>query len=388
MIVTNFAYGTGPYLRTTELTIAFNDELQKRGHARLPVIIPWVYGERQRKIMLEEFGEHDKTYPGELLLDEELGALLKSVFYGDNTYREALEKWVDEEETISKKAHDHLSGMLSVETLSGEKKELNGKDITIELNRSPRIRYSVAPSYFTSFGYIGEILEEAQKVGRKAIDLDPELLERGIAVAHRIEKDQKMHAIAYPATFSGSRDYTPRYCAEVLTPPISSQTLPPPTEPLPAGIFVTITGIPGLERLYKEAKEFGLKLYTTASGVSSVPESIAVGINAIAHPAIAFQFARAGWGSIWASLFSGTPLVVPAFDPTDDPEIYFNNKMVEALGIGSIYHGQGLQEILNEKDAVQKHSQELSDKIMERWGTHDGNTVCASLFVDDFLKNT
>ena len=80
--VLNFAYGTGPYLRTTDLAIAFNAELERRGQPRLGIIVPWVYGDKQKKVMLEEFAGHEQKYPGEILLDAGLGAILKSIFYG------------------------------------------------------------------------------------------------------------------------------------------------------------------------------------------------------------------------------------------------------------------------------------------------------------------
>ena len=79
-IVTNFAYGTGPYLRTTELAIAVNNRLQRLGKERLGIIVPLVYGEKQIRVMREEFGEHQKAFPGEILFDEALGDIIRSVF--------------------------------------------------------------------------------------------------------------------------------------------------------------------------------------------------------------------------------------------------------------------------------------------------------------------
>ena len=120
-LVTNFAYGTGPYLRTTELAIAFNNELERRGEERLPVIVPWVYGDKQKSIMLEEFGEHAKGHPGEVLLDAELGRILKQVFYtGQMKYEETLAAWVASAARVGGEAHEHLSGTFEVETLGGE----------------------------------------------------------------------------------------------------------------------------------------------------------------------------------------------------------------------------------------------------------------------------
>ncbi len=383
-IVTNFAYGTGPYLRTTELAIAFNDELEKRGQQRMPVIVPWVYGEKQKAIMLEEFGAHIATYPLEILLVPVLGALLKSIFYtGKAKYEETLQFWIENADRVGNEAHTHLQNSFEVETFGGEKHIVDGNNIVLEINRSPRIRYDIAPSYSTTFGYIAEILEQSLVVGRDAIDVDPALLKQGVALADSIEGKQNMNLMAYPATFSWDQQaYAPRYAGEVLVPPITD--LPKAsTEKMEDGIFVTITGIEGLERLYKEARELGLRLYSNdTTAVEGATKALP---HIIPNPAIQFQFARAGWGSIWLSMFCGTPLVVPKFDPTDDPEIYFNNRAVAGLGIGLVYEGQPLADILKEGGALREQSTKVCDEIASRWGTMNGNTVSAQLMADRFL---
>ncbi|MBX9907073.1 hypothetical protein K2X96_04235, partial [Patescibacteria group bacterium] len=152
------------------------------------------------------------------------------------------------------------------------------------------------------------------------------------------------------------------------------------------GIFVTITGIEGLERLYAEARALGLKLYS--NDTDAVAGSVKALPHVIPNPAIAAQFARAGWGSIWLSMFCGTPLVVPQFDATDDPEIYFNNLAVEGLGIGIVYKGQPLADIIREGAAMRAQSEKISADILGLWGTLNGNDVCARLFADSFLITT
>ena len=381
-LVTNFAYGTGPYLRTTNLAIAFNNEFEKASLKRLGIIVPWVYGEKQKKVMLEEFSGHLKKYPDEILLDAKLGLILKSVFYGDNYYQQALSQWINSAETVSRKIHNYLSGILKTENFSGKKKEIAGKDIVVELNRSPRISYKIAPAYFTSFGYIEQILKEAQSVEK--IDIEKNLLKRGVETAKKVEENQQLHCIAYPGTFSFGKNYQAGYQTEILVPPIA----PPPLaneEQIEKGIFVTITGIPGLERLYSEAKELGLKLYS--NDPKAVPGSVRALPRVISNKNIIFQFARSGWSSVWISMISGTPLVIPDFDSKDDPEIYFNNKAIEKLGIGIIYRGQPLKEILRQTEKVRKNSQVLKNQILNRWGTLDGNQYCAKLFVEHFLNN-
>lgn len=367
-IVTNFAYGTGPYLRTTSLALAFNDELENRDRERMKIIVPLVYGNRQKMSMQEEFGEYYRDYPGELIFDEKLGEILGGVFYGNNTYEDALRKWVLFAKDVSHRASQHLKGTY-------------GDGIAVELARSPRIRYDIATAYFTSFAYIAEILERAR--GEKKIDVDQKLLENGVKAADWVESAYKIHATAYPATFSWEEKYKPRYATEVLTPPIST----PPyqyVDKLDRGIFVTITGIPGLERLYSEARALGLKLYS--NDTKAVATSTWALPHIIPNQNTLFQFARSGWGSVWLSMMSGTPLVVPDFDPKDDPEIYFNNLAVEKLGIGIVYRGQPLEEILNKKEMIRVSCSKLRDSILKRWGTLDGNRYCAKLFAEDYLS--
>ena len=387
-IVLNFAYGTGPYLRTTDLAIAFNKELAQRGQARLGIIVPWVYGDKQKKVMLEEFAGHEKKYPGEILLDKKLGAILKSIFYGDSTYEAALKKWVKTARVISAKAKKYLAGNLELETLAGERKTAKGGDIVVELARSPRLRFDTAPAYFTSFCYLGEVLEKALGEKRGAIAAKKELLKAGAQLADWAEDNYKIHCLSYPATFSAldfsfNNDHRRRYCDEIIVPPIG----PVPklnNEKIKFGIFVTITGIPGLERLYAEARALGIALY--CNDVKSVKGSIRALPHLISNNNIIFQFARAGWSSIWLSMIVSTPLVVPAFDSKDDPEIYFNNQAVEALGIGIVYHGEPLKLLIEKAGAIRRKQAALKERIMKKWGTLDGTAYCAKLFVDDFLS--
>ena len=125
-IVTNFAYGTGPYLRTTELALAFNDELEKLGQERMSIIVPLVYGEKQKNIMREEFGELLNS--GEIIFDAKLGAILKSVFYEKSSYESALKNWVLNFKKASGGAKAHLL-----------RKYRNS--IAVELSRSPRLDF-------------------------------------------------------------------------------------------------------------------------------------------------------------------------------------------------------------------------------------------------------
>ena len=381
--VTNFAYGTGPYLRTTELAIALNDELERRGQERLGVIVPWVYGEKQKRIMHEEFAGHERAHPGEIMLDARLGGLLGRVFYtGERAYEVALRRWVEEGTAIGHEAQAYLTGARGVEDSAGDQRVIHGADIVMELARAPRINFGVVPTYDVTFGHISEILEHVLEEPAEAIAVDRELVRRAIPLAAVIEQRASFHGLAEPGTFSYLTGRTPRYPTEVAIPP----TIHPPAannDPIADGIYVTITGIPGRARLYREARGLGLKLYS--NDPAAVPGSEYLSPHLISNPAIKLQFARSGWGSEWLSQLSGTPFAAPAFDPADDPEIYFNSICIEKLGLGIIHRGQSLAEILDQGERLRTGITAFNDRLRERFGALDGNVYAARRIADSWL---
>lgn len=310
----------------------------------MKIIVPWAYGDKQEKIMAEEGLLSD-----EIILDAELGKILNKAFFAGENFGEYLGRWTESVEKISAEAGQYL-------------KRRYGNGIAVELNRSPRISYNVAPSYFTSFAYLSEIWKE-KGLSRSAVEM-----------AEKIEANQKMRAIAYPGTFSWKKNYKGKYPDEILM---------PPTERMPAanvqniksGIFVTKTGIPKLERLYESAEKLGLKVYSS----DKYSPKLVTNKNIVAH------FARSGWGSVWLSLLAEKPIVVPEYDLADDPEIYFNNLAIEELGIGMIYRGEPLKEILERLEKAKESCRKIKKDILARWGTLDGNAYCAKVFAKDFV---
>jgi len=199
-IILNFTHGNGPFLRTTELAIAINDLLEKKGLDRFGIIVPWVYRERQRTVMKENFTDVIKKHPNEILLDKNIGSHLGLLFYGEKTYEESLIALADNHESIGGKINEYLSGGLEVENFSGEKFSIKKENIAMEINRCPVIGFNVGPSYFTSFAYMSEILERS--LGEDKISIDKDVLNRLIPYYSSLEKKQSMQFIAEPSTFS------------------------------------------------------------------------------------------------------------------------------------------------------------------------------------------
>jgi hypothetical protein len=89
-IVTNIAYGTGPYLRITELAMAINEGLSNRGNDRARIVLPLIYGQTQKRVLEEEFGGGAGGLPDALLLDETLGDLCRRTFYGEEPFEVSI----------------------------------------------------------------------------------------------------------------------------------------------------------------------------------------------------------------------------------------------------------------------------------------------------------
>ncbi|RJQ36791.1 hypothetical protein C4552_02780 [Candidatus Parcubacteria bacterium] len=377
--VVNFAYGRGPYLRTVELALALNAAREGRRQERLGIIVPWVYGEDQRRVMLEEFAQHDIKHPGEILLDATLGAILKRVFYGESDYETALKSFVTEGADASRDAQMYLAGQLAVQNLSGESNAVPGSDIVLQLARSPRVDFGISPRYDVTFAHISEILEHVLGESSEMVKVDRNLVREAIPMLRVLEEKAKFVGLAEPGTFSYLEGRMRRYRTERAIPP----TITPPApndDPLDVGIFVTVTGIPGLERLFQEAKALGMHLYT--NDPDAVPGGERMLPHVVPNPAILFQFARAGWGSVWLSQLSGTPLVVPDFDPADDPEILYNNRCIEVLGLGIVWRGESLQELISDSDALRPGIRARNEELRRRFGMLDGNRYAAAIIAN------
>lgn len=384
-IILNFIHGNSPYLRTTELALAINDLLEKRGMKRMRIIIPWVYKIRQIQIMKQNFGKVIRKHPEEILLDKNLGEYLLSTFYDGKNYGEWLDSFLNNYKEAEEKIQNYISTGLTAETFSGKKIKIKKEDIAMEINRCPQINFGISPSYYASFGYMSEILERAQM--EKGIDTDKKLFKKAIPIHKKIEEKQNLHFIAEPATFSYLGDRSKRYNTEILTPPNSNQSLSVDFFSrlfLRKGIYVTVTGVYGLNHLFKEMKDIGLKVYSHKKGLLSFARKAPPAI--ISHKNILLHFTRVGWGSGWLSFFSETPLIALPFDSKDEPEVYFNNICLEKIGLGKVYNGQSMSELLEWGEIYKNNVRVIKKKLINKYGTLNGVEYTADKIINHYLK--
>lgn len=379
----NFAYGYGPFLRTTELALAVSDLLPRQGEP-LGVIVPWAYGQAQKRIMAEEFRERLSERSDVIFLDRTLGQCLQEIFYGEKSYEQSLRFYLENHGEVRRRIRDYIQKGLTVENFSGQPRSVAIEEIAMCVSRAPRLSYGLPFSYNAGFGQVSEILERSLPIGEIAVDKN--LVEQIIPLYEEAEKSHRLHFTAEPSAFSHIPNHKPKYDNEIFTPPNALLPVVPDCMDIKPGMYVAVTGIPGLENLFAEAGELGLKIYTNQ------PDKI-VGSEralpaAVACPAIALQFARSGWGSAWLSLLLGKPFITPPYDSKDDPEIYFNNQCLEELGIGKVYHGQPLSQLIAWADECRRNCEGLKQRLISKYGTLDGVAYAAERIAKDFLAAT
>ena len=344
-IIINPSYGNNPYLRAIEVALAVQEVLQEE----FLIVVPHVYGERQKKIIFEQFGDD-----ASITLDASYGELMKQMFFDGNSYQECLEHWLHHHDAVGRTAHEYL--------------EANYK-IAMEIGRAPLVPLHIHPSYYMSFSRTSTILRKA--INNTAIQINGHLLQEAATKRKILEDQYDLRFITVPGTFEPEDDDIPT--------PLTVRLPLCPAEDIEKGIYVTLSGMPEVDSMEDIAKSFGSRLYT--NDATKIPGTIQAPPSIIAHPNIIAHVARAGWGAAWMSLLTDTPLIVPHYTPNDDPEIFFNIQRLEELGIGTAFHGQTLEEILKLQPGITAYRKSLK----ERFGNLDGASPTAVKIAENFL---
>ncbi len=385
-IILNFTHGNGPFLRTIELALSINDLLEKETGERFGIIVPWVYGQRQKTVIQDNFGYHIKKYPNEILLDKKIGGYLESIFYKGESYGNSLQYLLKNSKEVETKIKKYIEKGLTSENFLGDTFAIQKKDIAMEVNRCPIVSFGIKPSYYTSFAYMSEILERS--LGVDAIRIEKEVLEKTIPYYSALETKQTLRFIADPGTFAYLGERPERHSPEVYTPPSTNQSLRSKRHWfVRKGIYVTVTGIAGLnKRLFNEVHNIGLTIYTNKPGL--IPFSKKAKPSILSHKNIILHFTRVGWGSAWLSQLSRsteTPLIALPYDAKDDPEVYFNNICIENIGLGKVYNGQALEELLEFGKEYKKNIKVINENLIKKYGTLNGVEYTAQKIVNHYL---
>jgi len=345
-IICNPSYGNNPYIRTTEMALKLSEKLGDNPS----VVVPHVYGEKQRRILEENFGNDSR-----IVLDEEFGSILRSIFYEGNSYEDFLRQWAASVDEISKKASTYLHAQY---------------DIVCEISRSPLLDLGITPALYNSWSRTSQILECAMQ--EEAITMDHTVHEEAAKKFRKLESRYDLHCISVPGTFEPNNDD--------IAIPLSASTPLSDDQTVDRGVYVTVSGIPHVESLQTVAEALDVNIYASDSSKIRGSRHALPGI--LRHPQIVAHIARAGWGAVGTSIATGVPLIVQPYEKNEDPEIYFNIQRIEELGLGVQFSGQNSDELLKILEGLRPRIQEYKESLLRRFGTLDG----ASIAVESMLQ--
>jgi len=349
VIICNPSYGNGPYLRSTEIALAVNKLLPSQAK----IIVPLVYGETQKRIMEEEFGNRK-----EIIFDDAYGEILYKIFYKNQTFESFLTQWIASVDNVSNEVKQYLQSTYS--------------HITLEIARAPLVCTGISPSYCTLFARFSDIWERA--IGIPEINIADSVLLEAARKMRILEKTYSLRFICDPGTFTGE-------ITEDIEIPLTATPHISPND-MQKGIYASVSGISGLDQLQQESGI--LTIYSNNTDI--IPNSIYASPHNIGHKNIIAHVARAGWGAIWESLLSDTPLIVTPYAPDDDPEIYFNNKKIEELGLGIIRSNNPISVDLEKIKCLNESLSKYRKILIKRYGTLNGAEYSAKKIVEHWMN--
>lgn len=388
-VILNFAYGFGPFVKAIETAIRVNDILFKKGYKRMGIIVPLVYEEKYKKIIKENFSEYIKKYPTEILFDKKLGEYLLEIFYEGESYRKYLRSFLKSSTFIEKEIKKHLKRKIKLEDFCENDLEINGKDIIMEIGRSPRIDFGIPTKYYFSFANMSDILSVFLLEYPNLTNLDRKILKESASFYKKLEKKCDLNFISEPGTFYNRKNKIYKKISKniIFTPPHSEGFLLKSkfvNKLKEKAIYITVSGIPNIQKIFKKIPNLNLKIYTNNKEVLLNGKNESPDI--IRDENILFHFARSGWGSIWRSLLTETPFITFPYDKEDDPEIYFNNKCIEELGIGLIFKDQTTKEMLSFIEKYKKNAKKINSDLIKKYGTLDGIEFLSKHIAKHFIK--
>ena len=370
-------------VRTFDMARRIRQRLEARLGEPVSIIVPWVYGDDQLRILREEASGEPGLWD-RVFLSPELGDALRPLLFSGGGFNEELGTFLRIYKKQKKQLEDLLKSSLRAVDLKGDDSHFEPENIRLEVTRNPVVSTGIELSYYSSVSYYSSIFEELLEC-EKVAGVNYELVGKAVTAVREMEADFRLHFQPVPRCLSFKETFQPLFETERETPPL----IPLPevsVENLERGMYVSVSGIPGLSPLYEEALRLPQTVFTNdrSHGLS---EDCIHPPRYIAHPSVDRVFARAAWNTIWLANLSGTPLVCPAHMPEDHPEILFNLKSVSKMNLAYVWDSQkkSLEEFLTEVPCGKQRPPKVYEEIRKRFGTLDGLDYCVNIIVEDFL---
>jgi hypothetical protein len=350
------------------------------------ILVPDVYGIDQLRIINEQT-LINPDFSRRILLSQELGECLRPLLFSDGDFNQYASHYLERYPHHQALWNSLVSGQLAVTDIHGSPSTIAPGTLTLEISRNPILRSPIPYSFFTAIESQASIFEAALAEPNGIDGIDLGIVEEMLHVVEEMERGFRLHFLPSIGTLSWRQTSTRRFHDERRTPPL----LPAPitmTEPLRDGVYISQSGINGLESLYYEALVLPGRIYSNRIH-ESIPADQIIPPHFIAHPAIEWAFARAAWNTIWLANLTSTPLICPVYKKGDHPEIFFNTRTVERIGLAAVWDSdqQSLVQFLDTLDTEDLLSKQRAayDATLLEFGTLDGIEYCSGKIVEDYI---
>ena len=358
-------------------------QLELRLGEPVGIVVPWVYGDDQLRILREEASEEPNLWH-RVFLSPELGDVVRPLLFSGEGFNDELSTFLRIYKKQKKRLEDLLKFSLRTIDLNGEDLRFESGSIQLEVTRNPVVSTGVEFSYYSSVSYCSAIFEELLQ-HEEVAGINYELVAKAVLDIREIEADFRLHFQPFPRCLSFKKNSQPLFETEQETPPLIS--LPKvPKENLERGVYVSVSGIPGVSSFYKEALRLPQTIFTNDRSRGLVKGQV-YSPQYIAHPSVDQVFARAAWNTIWLANLTGTPLVCPDHMQGDHPEILFNLKSISKMNLAYIWDHKklSLKDFITQIPSGKQKPPAVYEEIMKRFGTLDGLDYCVNIIVEDFL---
>lgn len=394
ILVINPGHGNEPYILATAIGREVSKKFAGAGMEQPMLVMPLLYGERQRRILLEE-NPNDASL---MYYDEQFGNILKDIMFGAGDFKKHLTQVNAHYDEVEKILNDRYrvdaQAITARSFATQESTELSPKNIIGVIETGNRVPIKVPHRYFAFPEVLSRVLHESMQhpeFGFSESDMK-KLAERMI----KVEASYSQVFVPWVSTFSyqyaSNLDSQPESIddrSRIYTPAMKADMTKTKGE-VEHGVYIMFSGtgsaVESNKVLVNAAKEAGIKVYSpvweTIEGTEKMPPSIMADENILAI------MGRSGWGTGWQALQLEKPWLVPSYQEGDDPEIYLNNKTIEALKLGKVI-GSGRisgEELARLAQEISPGLHSLNEAIRQRFGTANGIDYIADHIFQDLVS--
>lgn len=387
----NPGHGNEPYILATAIGREVSKKFRGAGMEQPLLVTPLLYGDRQKRILLEE-NPNDADL---IHYDEQAGEILQQIMFGAGDFKTHLTQvntHYDEVDRMLNQRYGVSGDSVTTRALVGDQEvQISPKNIIGAIDVGNRVSLRTPHRYFAFPEILSRVLNESMRhpeLGFSESDMKK--------LANRMMKVEAAYSeifIPWVSTFSyqhaGDLEQQPDVIngrSRMYTPAMKANIERTEGEVNP-GVYIMFSGtgsaVDANKALVQAAHDAGVKAYSppweTIEGTQKMPPTVMADRNMMA------VWGRSGWGTGWQAMQLELPWLVAPYQQADDPEIFFNNMTIEALRLGKMIGAEGIssKELQGVAQKISPGLHSLNSAIKNKFGTTDGiDYMAENIFAD------